>query len=324
MLMNIARIVITDNLFTDCEKEKSILKNIPHELTIFNSSEDSGWIEAVSGADAILVNQAVLTREIIQQMGRCKIISRYGVGYDNVDIQAANEQGITVAIVPDYCRHEVAEHATSLLLACARQLSVRSSLVKSGHWRGQSVLLPPVHRLRGRTLGIIGYGKTGQALARFVQGFGFSRILIHSRNVNPGDKLEWGRGAAFEEVLTQSDYLTLHIPLNNETKHMLGESQFLMMKNNIVIVNTSRGGIIDQKVLTDFLKANPRASAGLDVLETEPPDWNQDKLISMNNVTLSDHSAYYSEESLLDLKSSTAENVLLVLQGQEAHDTVTC
>ncbi len=282
------------------------------DLEIYSRMDRSELLEKVRTADALLLNMVHADRNFIESLEKCRIISRYGIGYDNVDVQAAREKGIHVGIVPDYCAVEVAEHAAAMLLSVARRIPQRHELVRKGHWRDS-----PGHtlfRIQGSVLGILGYGRTGQALHRQVAGFGFSRVVVHSRGLKPGTVLPCGAEAVcLEELLTLSDYLSVHLPLTDETRYMLDDERLHSMKEGAVLINTARGGILDEKALYSALTSGPLRAAGLDVLDSEPPD-PDNPLLSLDNVVISDHEAYYSEQSVVDLKRKTAENVLSVLK----------
>ncbi len=306
------RVVITDNLFDDCLEEEKVFEGQNVDLEIYSRLDREELIEKVRTADALLLNMVHADREFIESLQKCRIISRYGIGYDNVDVMAARGKGIHVGIVPDYCAIEVAEHAAAMLLSVARRIPQRHELVRKGHWRdspGHSLF-----RVKGSVLGILGYGRTGKAVHKLVAGFGYSRVLIHSRGLVPGTELPGGAVAvSLEELLRESDYLTIHLPLTEETRYMMNEERLHSMKEGSVLINTARGGILDESSLYRALTTGPLRAAGLDVLESEPPH-PDNPLLSLDNVVISDHEAYYSEQSVVDLKRKTAENVLAVLK----------
>lgn len=310
------RVVITDNLFDDCIEEEKVFQDENIDLEIYSRLDRKELLEKVRSADAVLLNMVDADREFINALDKCKIISRYGIGYDNVDVEAAREKGITVGIVPDYCSIEVAEHATAMLLSVARRIPQRHELVRKGHWRdspGHSLF-----RIQGSVLGILGYGKTGQALHKQVAGFGFSRVLIHTRGIKPGTVLEnGGEAVSLDTLLKETDYLSVHLPLTKETHHLLDHKRLSSMKNGSVLINTARGGILDETALYHALTTGPLRAAGLDVMESEPPE-QSNPLLTLDNVVISDHEAYYSEQSVVDLKRKTAENALAVLKTGKA------
>jgi len=277
-------------------------------------------IAACAGADGILLNQSPMTGKVIKTLDICRVISRYGIGYDNVDLQAAEEKGIWVTNVPGYCNEEVAEHALGLLLSCVRAIPEKDRMVRSGAWN----INRPTRRMSGRVLGIVGFGVTGRAFWEKIQGFAFSKILV--TDPRGETKLEVMREKAsglfdltqivpFNELLRLSDFISLHVPLNDGTRHFINSKSIAEMKKGVILINTSRGAVIEEAALTEALKSGHIASAGLDVFEKEPlPPGHP--FLSLPNVVLTDHSAYYSAESVSELKSRTAQNALDVLEGR--------
>ncbi|MBB6481128.1 C-terminal binding protein [Spirochaeta isovalerica] len=310
--MNKYKVVVTDNLNGNCHIEKKILQSINAEVHIYKELHGEELCLAVEDADAVLVDMAEITAEVINRMKKCRVISRYGVGYDNVDVKAAFEAGIKVAIVPDYCVHEVAEHAFALLLSFERQIAQRAAAVRSGRWR--DVQTPGIRRIQGSVLGIIGYGKTGLALKRMAEGFGFSRILVHSRGLEPGLEIDQSvYSVTMEELLVQSDYISIHLPLTEETRSFIDEESFKKMKNNAVLINTARGAIVDEPALKDAILKGEIRGAALDVLSHEPPG-SEINLAELDKVIITDHRAYYSEDSIALLKEKCAQNVVSALK----------
>jgi len=310
--MNRYRVVITDNLFDDSRVEEEVFRNQPVTLESYRHLTKQELKETVRTADALMVNMAQIDRDLIEGLERCRIISRYGIGYDNVDVNAAGEKDIPVGIVPDYCRTEVAEHAAALLLSCARRIPQRHDLVRKGHWRDSPG--HPILRIRGSVAGILGYGQTGRSFHEQISGFGFSRVLVHSRGLAPGTVLENGAEAvSLDDLLSCSDYLSVHLPLTSDTRHILDESRLMAMKEGSLLINTARGGVLCEKGLYRALTVGPLRAAALDVFDREPPDPDS-ALLSLDNVVLTDHEAYYSEQSVVDLRRKAAENVLAVLK----------
>jgi D-3-phosphoglycerate dehydrogenase len=303
-------IVITDNLFPHCDQEKEVLASLDCDLKILHSPGREELYNACHQARAILINMIEADRDFINNMPECRIISRYGVGYDNVDVAAATEKGIWVGTVPDYCYEEVAEHTTALLLALSRDILSRDRAVRTGQWRTKPMAkLAP---LRGSTLGILGYGRTGHAFHHQIRGFGFSRILLNSRNLQDGDQIGGAQVVSFEELLRESDYLSLHIPLDEETNHLFNRKTLFAMKKGARLINTARGAIIDESALYEALESGHLGGAAVDVLEQEPP-LPDNPLLKLENMVFTDHDAYYSEHSIATLKRKTAENVLACL-----------
>jgi len=312
------RIVITDDRFGWIDEEKIALAGFPAELTVAQCHTEAEVLKACADADAILLNQAPMGRAVIEGLRRCKVISRYGIGYDNVDVQAATERGIWVTNVPGYCTEEVAEHALGLLLSAVRRIPMKDRGVRGGAWN----LNQPIRRMSGRVLGIVGFGATGRAFWEKVQGFGFSRILVndpHSEEkVLPG---MFAQGATFDEVVEQSDFISLHVPLRGETRHLINGEVLGRMKRDAILINVSRGPVVDEAALVEALRAGRIGAAALDVFEREPLE-KDNPLLRMDNVILTDHSAYYSQEAVSLLKSRAAVNARDVLEGRRPRTPV--
>jgi D-3-phosphoglycerate dehydrogenase len=238
------------------------------------------------------------------------VVSRYGVGVDSVDLRAATDLGIIVANVPDYCIDEVANQTLSMILALIRKMAFFDQKVKSGHWDFRLGI--PIYRTKGKTLGLIGCGKIGLEVAKRISSFDVKVIAFdpYIEKAPGGIELK-----DFDTVLKESDFIAIHCPLNDSTHHLIGEREFGKMKKKPLLINTSRGPIIDEKALIQALEQGLIAGAGLDVLEKEPPD-SKNPLLKMENVILSPHIGFYSEESISELKRRTARNVSDVLIGK--------
>jgi D-3-phosphoglycerate dehydrogenase len=313
--------VITDNRFGDSEPERSILEAAGVELVVAKCRSSAEVAAAGREADALLVNMAKVDAAAIESLERCRVIARYGVGLDNIDLDAARRRGITVANVPSYCDHEVAEHALGLLLACARAIPRRDKSVREGAWN----VAATGRRLAGSTFGILGFGGTGKALARAALGLGFREILVWSPRISAA-RVEEAVGAAatalgttvrpasFDEVFSDSDWVSIHLPLKPETRGIVGARELGMMKRDATLINISRGAVVDEEALTEALAAGALGGAGLDVFTAEPLPQGS-RLRSLPQVVLTDHSAYASRESIADLRRRTAENALDVLRS---------
>jgi D-3-phosphoglycerate dehydrogenase len=313
--------VITDNRFGDSGLERSILEPAGVELVVAKCRSSAEVASAGRDADALLVNMANVDAAAIESLERCRVIARYGVGLDNVDLDAASRRGIIVANVPGYCDHEVAEHALGLILACARAIPRRDQAVRKGAWN----IVLPGRRVSGSTLGILGFGGTGKALARAALGLGFREILVWSPRIS-ARRIEDAVGAAatalgaavrpaaFDEVFSASDWVSVHLPLKPETRCIVGARELGMMKRDATLVNISRGAVVDEEALAEALAAGALGGAGLDVFTAEPLSQGS-RLRSLPGVVLTDHSAYASRESIADLRRRTAENALEVLRS---------
>lgn len=306
------KVLVTDDRFTAYNEEKEILKNAGAELIICPESSGMEILKYIEDADALLVNQFKLSGDIIKGLKKCRVISRYGVGYDNVDIAQATKQGIWVSRVADYCVHEVAEHALALLLAVSRRLVGIDQHVRRGSWNVHAQMSIP--RVNGSTLGILGYGSMGRAFHKVCSGLGFKDILICDHSAVQKDA-GTSRITDFETLLAESDYLSLHVPCTEKNTGLFDFSVLKKMKNNAVLINTSRGRIVDTQGLISRLQSGALFGAGLDVFESEPPEELQE-LKHLDNVVLTDHSAYFSDTSISELKTKAAVNIAAVLQGK--------
>ena len=304
------RVVITDCDHGSIEEERDEIGRIGAELILAQVKEEKDLIRACKETDGIINQYSLLTRRVLENLPKCKVISRYGVGVDSVDLRAATDLGIIVANVPDYCIDEVANQTISMMLALMRKVAFFDQKVKSGQWDFRFGI--PIHRTKGKTLGLIGCGKIGLEVAKRISAFGVRVIAFDPYIEKAHERIEL---KDLDTVLKESDYISIHCPLNDSTRHLIGEREFKKMDKKPLLINTSRGPIIDEKALIQALKEGHLSGAGLDVLETEPPD-PSNPLLKMENVILSPHVGFYSEESISELKRRTAKNVSDVLMGK--------
>lgn len=277
-------------------------------------------IQAAADADAVLVGGIEpYTARVIREMKRCKIISRTGIGYNNIDVEEATRQGIPVSIVLDASVPEVSDHAIALLLAFSRKIFALAQSVREGRWKAGD---PAMVRRRGKmfrlgeqTLGIVGVGRIGTQVARKGRAFGL-RILGFDPYLD-AKELE-KRGAQkvdFDYLLKESDYISLNAPFTPETRHMFGAEAFGRMKPTAVLINTARGGLVDERALYQAIVEGQILGAGLDVTDPEPPD-AKNPLLSLDQVLVTGHSAFYSETSVAELFRKGAEAIIMALRGQ--------
>ena len=311
--MNGFAVVVTDDRFGSYKEEEAVLREAGARLTIRNLQGETEGIEALRKADAVLVNLYPLSGRIIERMESCRVISRYGVGYDNVDVEAATRRGIWVARVPDYCLEDVSDHALALLLGCIRKIAYKDRKVREGRWDLQKD--QPCYRIQGKVLGLIGYGGIARTLHRKVSGFGLSKVLAFDPLIDPA-LIRAGGGVPvdMDTLLRESDYISIHVPLLPLTRNLIGEKELSRMKRGAILINTSRGPVVDEKALIAVLRGARVAGAGLDVFEQEPIDPDS-PLKRLESVILSDHSGWYSEESIIELKTKAARNIAEVLKG---------
>jgi D-3-phosphoglycerate dehydrogenase len=306
-------VVVTDHPWASVDAEKEVLGRVGAEMTFAGAPGDSDLEALVRDADAILTCFREVGPEVVRAGTRLKVIGRYGIGVDNIAVDVATENGILVTNVPSYCQDEVTDHALAMILAFARQLVTFDRGVHAGDWSlGQ--LAQPIRRIRGRTLGIVGLGRIGLLLARKARALGFEVIACE---LNPSAVTEEAgvELVPLDELAGRADFVSLHVPLVDATRHLIDEAFLRRMKASAFLVNTARGGVVDQDALVAALRGGWIAGAGLDVFTPERiPE--HDPLLALPNVIATPHVAYYSEESLVDLGRLAAENVATVLAGE--------
>ncbi|MDC3412197.1 C-terminal binding protein [Aquibacillus sp. 3ASR75-11] len=310
--MNKYKVVVTDYEYETLALEIKVLEAAGAQLVATQCRTENEIIEAVKDADGIITQYAPISRKVIESLSNCKVISRYGIGFDAIDVKAATEKGILVSNVTDYCLDEVADHAFALLMASARKVVQLNQAVKNGNWDFK--IGAPIYRLKGRTLGLIGLGNIPQSLAKKAQAFGLE-VIAFDPFVSEAVAQKWNVTLVdLDTLCEQSDFVSVHAPLNEHTQGMVSDQQFSKMKQEAFIINTARGPIIDQNALIRALQQQEIAGAALDVVETEPIA-KDNPLVTMDNVILNPHTAWYSEESMLELKQKVAQNVADVLSG---------
>jgi len=307
-------VAVTDHVFPNLDPTERVLGGINAEMRLASAKTPEAILEVARDADGVIVCYADMTAEIIDQLANCKVLARTGIGYDNVDIAAASAKGMFVTNVPEYCEDEVSDHAMALLLGCVRKIAFLSESVDAGTWDAASA--KPIGRLRGRTLGLAGFGKIPRRLSGKAQSFGIDVIAYDPYAPDEVFSGAGVRSVTFDELLADSDYISVHAPLTPETENMFGADAFAKMRQGSYIVNTARGPLIDVEALADALDSGHVAGAGLDVLPIEPPPAGS-RLLNRPNVILTPHTGFYSEESMVDLQSKAAEQVVMVLSGQD-------
>ena len=322
------KVVVTSDRYgnetTGMELERELVKRYPEldiDLQGAPSSSEDDLIELGKGADALLIStRDAVTRRVVENLPSVKVISRYGVGLDNVDLEAAADVGIVVTHYPSYCTSEVADHAMALLLAVNRRIVEQDRDLHSGAWEQYGsatagVLRGPVPPLRQLTLGILGFGRIGQALADRARPFGMT-LLVTDPYVSPAVVEANGASlVSLDELLPQVDLLTIHAPLTPETRGIINAERLEMMKPDASIINTARGPIIDLEDLSAYLQKNSQARAALDVVYPEPLPASH-PLYSLPNVIHTPHSAYYSEQSVVTVREETFAEAMAVLMGK--------
>lgn len=313
------KIVYTDYGFESIEIEQGIIESAGGELSTAQCKSEEEVIAATRGADALLVQWAPITAEVIRTLERCKIIVRLGIGYDNVDLNAAREKGIAVCNIPDYCIDEVADHTISMALSLARQLESTNRRVRAGDWK----IIPPTKMpaFRTMTFATVGFGRIARAVHQRARAFGF-KLAAYDKFVSSEAMAQ--EGVSFlnlDELFKQADVLALHCQLTDETKHLVNTARLKQMKSSAIFVNTARGALIDTNALATALNAGTVAAAGLDVFEIEPlPETHP--LRSCENVLLTSHTAWYSESSVPELQKKAAEELVRGLLGKPLQNQV--
>ena len=312
-------VLMTDYAWPSVEPERKVLSEIGAELIVAETGAEDELVSLAPQADGILTCWEQTTTAVVRAADRCKVIGRCGIGLDNIDVETATELGIVVTNVPAYCIDEVSDHAMALLLACARKISLFDREVKRGNWVRD--VGPPVYRIRGKTLGIIGFGKIGRAVVSKAKAFGLN-VIVYSPSLHlQVAKSHDVHKVELPELLARSDFITVHAPLNADTDKLLGKEQFRQMKRTAYVINTSRGGIIDTTALYTALEQGWIAGTGLDVLTEEPPATDE-PLIGLDNAVITPHAAFASEESTHDLEVSAARAVADVLIGKMPESVV--
>jgi D-3-phosphoglycerate dehydrogenase/C-terminal binding protein len=308
-------VIITDVFADALAPERQVLGDLAavQALDAHSEQELAGRIEQ---ADALIVCHLVtLSRETIAGLERCRVIVRAGVGYDNIDVEAARERGIPVVNVPDYCVEEVADSAIGLMLALTRGLSELNSRLRAGFPQWHHAPATPLYRLRGRTFGIVGLGRIGTATAMRARALGMDVVFYDPYKPGGAEKaLGIRRADALEALLEQSFVLSLHCPLTPETRGMINAAALARLPRGAYLINTARGAVVETAAIPPAIASGQLAGAGIDVLEREPPPpddpllraWRDPSHPAHHRVILTPHSAFYSEESLLELRREAA------------------
>jgi D-3-phosphoglycerate dehydrogenase len=307
-------IAVTDSPCPSLDPAKAALQRVDPELRMAKSPSADDILAVARDADAILVTYAKLPGELLRQLTRCKAIGRFGLGVDNIDIKSAAELGIMVTYVPDYCMHEVSDHAMALLLALARKIPLSNKLVQAGRWEMPAVV--PIHRLAGRVLGLVGFGNIPRALTPKAKAFGL-RVVTHDPYVSQDVLAAAGvEAVTFDRLLGISDFVSIHAPLMPATRGLFNAETFRKMKRGAALINTARGPLVDEDALVAALDSGQLGAAALDVVAVEPLPKDA-KLIGRDNVILTPHTGFYSVEALDELQTKCAADVARVLSGEK-------
>jgi D-3-phosphoglycerate dehydrogenase / 2-oxoglutarate reductase len=308
-------VAVTDSPFHSLDPAIAALKRVDPELRMAKSPAADDILAVARDADAVLVTYAKLPGDLLNELKRCKVIGRFGLGVDNIDLPAAKECGIAVNYVPDYCLREVSDHAMALLLALARKVTFSNKLVQSGRWEVPPIV--PLRRLEGQTLGLVGFGNIPRALAPKAKGFGLNVIAYDPFIVEQAADAAGVESVRFDDLLARSDFISVHAPLQPATRGLMNAKAFAKMKKGAFLINTARGPLVDETALIAALDSGHLGGAALDVLTTEPPA-KDSPLLGRDNVILTPHTGFYSVEALEELQTKCASDVARVLSGEKA------
>ena len=303
-----AKVVITDYVWESLDVERNTLGDLA-ELVALKTKKPEEFLSQAADCDALLNTYAgPITADVMAKMPKCRIIARYGIGVDTIDLEAATRAGIIVTNNPTYCIEEVAEHTMALLLACARKIAFYDRLVRAGRWE-----VPPgkpIYRLAGRTLGLVGFGNIARQVAIRAAAFGM-RVVYADPFVKEGP----GKKVELDVLLSESDIVSLHPPLTADTRKLMNDAAFSRMKPSAFLINCARGPVVDTDALVRALDSKKIAGCALDTTDPEPlPDPHP--LRGRENVIIIPHAAWYSEKAMEGLQAGAPGEVRRVLSGQ--------
>ncbi len=313
-------VAILDCNFPNTVSEEAILTKIGADVRKGQCTTEEQVIDLAGDVDGIIVQYAPLTARVMERLHRCRVIARYGIGVDNIDVAAAAKRGIWVCNVPGFCATELAEHTLAFILYFGRRIHRLDPSVRRGEWETIGIMRP-TRRLAELTLGLIGFGHVARELAPRAQALGL-RIIANAPHTTAETMAQYGvTKVSLDDLLAQSDFVSLHLPLSLETRHLIDAQRLRQMKSSAYLINTSRGSLVDEAALIEALREGRIAGAGLDVLEKEPPA-RDNPLLAMENVILTPHASFYSDDSLAYLQQAVAEEVARVLQGERPRSPV--
>lgn len=318
-------IVITDFFRRQISFDPKLLGH-DIELRLLQETNEANLPDDIEKADALIVDKTPIGQSTISRLEKCRVIVRFGTGYDNVDLQAAGRKGIYVCNVPDFCTEEVADHAVGLLLCLSRSIvAYNNRLVESGVFGWGPLGVAETMRLRGKTIGIVGLGKIGKKVMQRCKALGL-KVIFYDPYLKPSKtrKIRATRAKNLSEIASKCDFISFHIPLTKETAGMAGKSFFSSLRHGAALINTSRGGIVDTEEMYTALKSGRLSKAALDVLEKEPIDfslpifaeWLNDRRFR-ERLVITPHSAFYSPESTEEIKMKMIKNIKMVFSGRK-------
>lgn len=313
------KVVITDYQYENIDAERRIIGAHGYELCDYQIKDAGELIPVCRDADAIVTQYSDVSAELIDSLEHCAMIIKYGIGVNNIDVEAATRKGIYVCNVPDYGVEEVSDHTVAMMLALAKKLPVLTRALREGDWGYGSTV--PLSRFCESTVGLVGFGRIPQLVAKKLKGFGVA-IRVCDPYADEDLVREYGaEPVELDELLAESDFISVHVPLTRDTRGMIGEAEFRRMKPTAVVINTARGGVIHEKTLVEALKTGRIAGAAVDVFEEEPVKADN-PLLHMDNVIATPHCAWYSETAITTLQRKVAEEVVNVLDGNKPMNCV--
>lgn len=314
------RVTITDLDHDSWAIEQSVAEAEGVEFGFLAGGQDAGLDPRLKGSDGLVVQYAQMTAEVMDfLLPELKVIGRYGVGVDTIDLDAAEERGIVVVNVPDYGTQSVADQAIALAVSVARNLPAFDRQARSATLNLNAAA--PIHQFVDQTFGVLGFGRIGRACAEKARGLGFQTQVCDIIFPHGATEVDGFKVASHDELLATSDIISIHVPLTSSTKHFFDDDAFAKMKPGAILVNTARGGVVDTDALVRALQSGRLRGAGLDVMETEPVPAGA-PITQLDRVILAPHTGFYSEESYYQLKRRTMQNVIDVLKGRECHNIV--
>lgn len=308
------KVLVTDYVWPSVDPEREVLGQADIELVVAPNGDEKTLADLAQDVDGILTCFAKVTENVVKSAQKCVVISRYGVGVDNIAVETSTEHGILVTYVPDYCVDEVSDHIMALILSWNRRIVLFDKDTKTNGW-GNAGLGMRIMRLRGKKIGVVGFGRIGRAVASKASAFGLE-ILAYDPMLTADAVAEHGATMVeLHTLLTESDFITLHSPLNPSTRNMIGKDELGLMKPEAFLINAARGGLIEENALYNSLISKQIAGAGLDVVEDIAPELNH-RILQLDNVIVTPHTAFFSQEAVLELEQRAAQEVVRALTGQ--------
>ena len=312
-----SKIAIVDSDFTDSSIECALAEDAGVEVEVFQDRTPEGIIRNAVGCEGIITSYGQFPREVFEGLPGLEVVSRTGVGYDSIDLDAATEHGVAVCTAPGYANEVVSDHAIALALSVLRRINEIDADMRAGIW--DYARRRPLGQVHGRTFGVVGMGQIGRAVARKADGLGF-RVVCSSRSLVAGRRTPEGYDILeLDKLLATADVVSFHTALTPDTYHLLDARRLALMKPDAVVVNTSRGSVVDTLALADALSAGRLWGAGIDVYESEPVDFDH-PIFSAPHTVFSSHAAYWSEESGIELRTRTAQSAIDVVCGRVPAD----